>query len=59
MGYTAPFIYYPIRALQYYTKYNTNVNILPFVRYYYFSLLTRLILKFYTNLLIKHIHLLI
>ena len=59
MGYTTPFIYYPIRALQYYTKYNTNVNILPFVRYYYFSLLMRLILKFYAILLIVYVDLLI
>ena len=59
MRYTKPFIYYPIRALQYYTKYNTNVNILPFVRYYYFSLLMRLILKFYAILLIIYVDLLI
>lgn len=59
MWYTTPFIYYPIQALQYYTKYNTIVNISQFVRYYYFLLLMRLILKFSANLLMKHLYLLI
>ena len=59
MWYTTPFIYYPIQALQYYTKYNTIVNISQFVRYYYFLLLMRLILKFSANLLTKHFYLLI
>lgn len=59
MGYTKPFIYYPIWVLQYYTKYNTKVNISPFVRYYYFLKSMRLIIKFSAVLLIKHCYLLI
>ena len=59
MWYTAPFIYTPIQGLQYYTKYNTKINNLQFVRYYYFSLLMRLILKFYAILLIIYVGLLI
>ena len=59
MWYTAPFIYTPIQGLQYYTKYNTKINNLQFVRYYDFSLWMRLILKFYAILLIVYVDLLI
>ena len=59
MWYTAPFRYTPIQGLQYYTKYNTKINNWQFVRYYYFSLLMRLILKFYAILLIIYVGLLI
>ena len=59
MRYTKPFIYYPIQVLQYYTLYNTKVNVLPFVRYYYFTSSMSQILNFLINMLICEYYLLI
>ena len=59
MRYTKPFIYYTIQVLQYYTLYNTKVNVLPFVRYYYFTSSMSQILNFLINMLICEYYLLI